>query len=116
MNKRITKDYVQFTELAKWQNLGERLWPFVRFWGLCGACPEAIEAMKDLADLIGEQAVNQSAAEDMAVNAVNDIVSQAERRIMERFSEEKLAHKVGGRLADEIRQMIREEIEATLRG
>ena len=40
-------------ELETWREVGRRLWPFVRPWGLCGGHPEAIAAAEVLAGLIG---------------------------------------------------------------
>lgn len=41
-------------ELAAWRQVGAQLWPFVRPWGLCGAHPNAIVALENLAQLLGE--------------------------------------------------------------
>lgn len=40
-------------ELACWRDVGARLWPFVRYFGLCGGCPESLEVVADLAQLLG---------------------------------------------------------------
>ncbi len=39
--------------LARWRDVGRRLWPFVRYFGLCGADPAATEAVRDLGELLG---------------------------------------------------------------
>lgn len=40
-------------ELAEWRSIGARLWPFIRPWGLCGAHPDALKALEDMANLLG---------------------------------------------------------------
>lgn len=42
------------SKLAAYEMLCSRLWPYIRFWGLCGAAPEAIGLMVELGRLIGE--------------------------------------------------------------
>lgn len=101
----------QTVELARWRDTGDRLWPFVRYWGLCGASPEALDAMKTLADLLGEQVVGGMAAEDAAAHASNEAAGKLAVRISDRFTQEKVAQRIGPRALDEIRQMIVEEVE-----
>jgi hypothetical protein len=52
-------------ELDRWRALGARLWPFVRYFGLCGGCPESIEAVGDLATLLGEDCLSATVMEAM---------------------------------------------------
>lgn len=40
--------------LKRLEVLALRLWPFIRFWGLCGASPEAISLMLEIGRLTGQ--------------------------------------------------------------
>lgn len=66
------------SELDKWRDCGHRLYPYVRYFGLFGADLPAIEAVADLARLLGEDtqsAVSQRAASDAAANTVEFIAN-----------------------------------------
>jgi len=68
-------------ELLAWRDVGQRLWPYVRFFGLCGADPEAIKAVADLAKCLGfveRGDGNGSAAANPA--AISEAIAKAERR------------------------------------
>lgn len=49
----MTRD--QLAELEAWRSAGARLFPYIRAFGLCGAAPQAIEAVEDIAGLLGMQ-------------------------------------------------------------
>lgn len=110
------KDQDNFTQLAKWQNVGERIWPFVRFWGLCGASPEALDVMKDLAELLGEEVIAQPIAEEMVSDAASQLTSQLVNKIIRRMEDDNLSRRVGPRVVEDLRQMMREEYESLIGG
>lgn len=41
-------------KLTQWEAVGEQLWPFVRFFPLCGGDLRAIEAVAEMAKLLGK--------------------------------------------------------------
>lgn len=43
-------------ELGTWRVIGKELWPFVKVWGLCGAHPDALNAVEMMANLLNIQA------------------------------------------------------------
>jgi hypothetical protein len=85
--------------IAAFEGVGRRLWPFVRFFGLSGACPEAIEAMNDLGQLIGVETTQHVDAGDLekeaynrAIDAVKELYEkQFFRKMLRRESEQFLA-------------------------
>lgn len=60
-------------QLEQWRDVGNRLWPFVRFFALCGGDIRAIEAVSDLAGLLGIKSESHLERVDTA-NAVRDTV------------------------------------------
>lgn len=40
-------------ELTRWRSVGQRLWPYVRYFGLMGGEQQAVAAVRELADLLG---------------------------------------------------------------
>lgn len=77
-------------ELTLWREAGEALWPFIQYWGLCGAHPAAIRVMLDIAILLNkhpagaeqmtqilEAAAGQSA--DVAAHVSQRIVSHVKQ-------------------------------------
>lgn len=56
--------------LARFEAVGERLWPYVRYFCLCGACLDAQEAVAELAALLGKS--EQTAALEAADKTVAD--------------------------------------------
>lgn len=51
----------------------EALWPFIRVWGLCGACIEAIRAMEGAAKLLRRQS-------DLTPQDAGKLAGDAEKR------------------------------------
>lgn len=74
---------LQPTELDKWRDVGERLWPFVRYFGLCGGCPASIQAMVDLAELLGVNPaaeIDQKTASQAGKQAIESVISHFEQK------------------------------------
>lgn len=62
----------------RWLACGERLWPYVRYFGLFGGDVEAIEAAAELAKLLGKASGGQSGDSSMLdVNAVIESTRRA---------------------------------------
>lgn len=61
----------------------ERLWPAIRFWGLCGAAPEFIEAMADLGEFLGKGSISEKSA---AVN-VAELTRKAKQGVPKEIAE-----------------------------
>ena len=81
-------------ELARWRAVGRRLWPYVRYFGLCGADLEAVESVAELATLLGLNGpagpLAQEAIEQTRQQAIEDALhgitgEDALERIFERF-------------------------------
>lgn len=87
------------------------IWPYVRFWGLCGASPDAIQAMLDLAAALGEEAigVTSEAAAGIAEQAAAD-ERQRIAGMVEGFASSVLLAQIGrngaAKLAGELRDLI----------
>jgi hypothetical protein len=77
-------------ELNAWRDVGQRLWPHVRHFGLCGADPAAVQAMVDLATCLGRPA-SDGAAE------LAGAVFVARQETIRQCSQWLLAHRYNGR-------------------
>lgn len=93
-----------------------RIWPFVRYWGLCGADPEAVRAMLDLGRALGEikegdgpGAVSGQAFDDAAGEAASEerlaVAVEAANWVREA-----LPAQIGRRGAETAAQQLREAI------
>ena len=49
-------------ELARWVDLGQRLWPIIRLWPLAGAGAAELECVAKLAELLKVEAVPMTCA------------------------------------------------------
>jgi len=83
----------QSARLADFERIGAQLWPFVKFFGLCGGDPRAIEAVADLGRLLG-YVDSEAMAGDISRAAFNQGVDAAaqflasHRLVGRRFSRE----------------------------
>lgn len=59
------------SDIERWQECGRKLWPFVRYFGLFGGDAEAIEAVAELADLLGVDSDRRFDSSDMKIAAAS---------------------------------------------
>lgn len=62
-------DHIE-NELSRWRKCGERLFPFVRYFGLCGANVEAVEAVVEMSRLLGHKTEEKSVSPDQVKMSV----------------------------------------------
>ena len=91
--------------LADFERVCERLWPAVRFFGLCGASPEYVAAVAELGELLGKDGgSSQAIAAASAAAKRETIVAIAEwaktapeiRGIAGRSGQERFAEAIKG--------------------
>lgn len=98
-------EHSEQNELERWRTNGRALWPFVRFFGLCGADPQAMEAVAELADLLGESVRNAAATDSYNVG-VSDGRQRLATDLLRRIDEEKIVMKIGRNLTHELKELI----------
>lgn len=74
----MTEQEVLSQRLEQWRDVGERLWPFVRFFALCGGDIRAIDAVSDLATLLGKTPETHLERADTSVAVKQTIETVAE--------------------------------------
>lgn len=75
--------------MARWRAVGRRLWPYVRYFGLCGADLEAVESVAELATLLGLTGpagpLAQEAIEQTRQQAIEDALAAVRERLRGRI-------------------------------
>jgi len=99
-------------ELQAWRDVGQRLWPYVRYFGLCGADTEATQAVADLALCLGlDEGREIAKSAQQAAQAPGGVAKQCAQWLMdhrfygrkvrksdmERLAREMMEHFEGGR-------------------
>lgn len=95
----MQREYRCTNELEQWRDIGRRLWPFVRPWGLCGAHPDALKTLEDMANLLGvdtESTNNGNLALLVRQQTLQEVKADFEakfgRRTLGRLAEEYVKH------------------------
>jgi hypothetical protein len=96
----------QQQRLRDLESVCQRLWPFVRHFGLCGADPRAVEAVADMARLLGHGEQSLALAENSAAQArllaINECIQWLEAH---RFMGRKILRADAATLIQEMRQL-----------
>lgn len=69
----------EFDRLKAVEDAANKLWPAVRFFGLCGAAPEYISAMVELGRALGKISDGSAGGGAMSAEAIAKIRAQAVR-------------------------------------
>lgn len=93
------------SELDELRDACRRIWPYIRFFGLCGGDSEAIRAMIDIGRAIG---INIGATEigEAHAGGVRDGRHQMAADLLQRIDDMRLASQIGPRLTGELRDTI----------
>lgn len=94
----------QHDRLKEFQAVGEKLWPFVRYFALGGANPDAIDAVVELAKLLGKPADGEN-----ALAAAKYVRQEATKQVADWLDESpQVRARVGTRLAGELANLLRD--------
>lgn len=95
-------------ERQKYESLCRQLWPHVRFFGVCGAHPEAVQAVVGIGELIGEtQQAEVSVNTDAMILQREAVVIAAVEFIRDSGF---VNGKIGGKLSDAIASELKKHL------
>lgn len=93
--------------LAEFEEVGRQIWPYVRYFALCGACTDAIDAVVRLGRLLGEPVDESERAVAAADNATETTVHELARWLE---TSPQVHAKTGKRIAGELAAMVRKSV------
>lgn len=69
-------DEIAAEKLGRLTEICERLWPAVRFFGLCGADPVYVAAVAELGEFLGKGGATAASATEIARKSRQEVVGQ----------------------------------------
>jgi hypothetical protein len=108
MNDTTTTSAIE-SRLAEFEAVGNRLWPFVRYFAMAGACTDAVDAVVELGRLLGKDADGEAEADraeevrDMTIDHVANWLESSP------FVRARIGGRIAGELAGELRKAVEQQ-------